>query len=35
MSPLVINFVPFGSKAPAAVLALKGLLSGVSAQVVP
>jgi len=34
MSPLVINFVPFGSKAPSAVLALKGLLSGVRAQVV-
>ena len=35
MSPLVINFVPFGSKAPSAVLALKGLFSSVCAQVVP
>jgi hypothetical protein len=35
MPPLVVNFVTLGSKAPAAVLTLKGLLSGVRAQVVP
>ena len=35
MPPLVVNFVPLGSKAPAAVLALEGLLSCVRAQVVP
>ena len=35
MSPLVINFVPLCSKAPAAVLALEGILSGVRTQVVP
>jgi len=35
MPPLVVNFVPLGSKTPAAVLTLEGLLSGVRAQVVP
>jgi len=31
----MINFVTLGSKTPAAVLALEGLLSGMRAQVVP
>ena len=35
MPPLVVNFVTLGSKAPAAVLTLEGLLSGMRAQVVP